>query len=123
MYIIFAMRFERLLHHEHEDKRSKTLWGPLNITHRWPIHPRKETDIINGRECSKKSAQQGRSSCDARSVPAVREHDTRARTPLVGFFQHPQDGEMAVSFVLASLRVPTDKSTLLLFAHYGHAER
>ena len=22
---------------------------PLNISRRWPIHPRKETDIINGR--------------------------------------------------------------------------
>ena len=45
------------------------------------------------RECSKKSVQQGRSSSDARSVPLVREHSTRARTPLVGFFQHSLDGE------------------------------
>ena len=42
----------------------------------------------------KKSVQQGRSPCDARSVPLVlREHGTRARTPLVGFFQHSLDGE------------------------------
>ena len=27
--------------------------GPLNISRRWPIHPRKETNIMNGRECSK----------------------------------------------------------------------
>lgn len=41
----------------------------------------------------KKSVQQGRSPCDARSVPLVREHGTRARKPLVGFFQHSLDGE------------------------------
>jgi hypothetical protein len=28
--------------------------APFNISRRWPIASRKETDIINGRECSKK---------------------------------------------------------------------
>ncbi len=62
---------------------------PWNILRRCPIYPRKEADIINGRECSKKSAQQGRSYCDARSVLSVREHGTMARTPLAVFFNIP----------------------------------
>ncbi len=33
--------------------------------------------------------QQGRSRFDARSVLSVREHDKRARTPLVAFFNIP----------------------------------
>ena len=44
---------------------------------------------INGRECSKKSVQQGRSRFDARSVRFVREHGKRARTPLAAFFNIP----------------------------------
>jgi len=65
--------------------------GPLNFSRLWPIHPRQETDIINGRECSKKSVQQGRSYCDARSVLSVREHGTMARTPLAAFFNIPMN--------------------------------
>jgi len=41
------------------------------------------------RECSKKSAQQGRSHFDARSVLSVREHGKMARTPLAAFFNIP----------------------------------
>jgi len=43
----------------------------------------------NGRECSKKSVQQGRSHFDARSVHFVREHGKMARTPLAAFFNIP----------------------------------
>ncbi len=63
--------------------------GPLDISRRGPRHPRKETTIINGRECSKKSVQQGRSLFDARSVLSVREHGKMARTPLAAFFNIP----------------------------------
>jgi hypothetical protein len=47
---------------------------------------------MNGRECSKKSVQQGRSPFDARSVLIVREHGKRARTPLAAFFNIPSIG-------------------------------
>ncbi len=43
----------------------------------------------NGRECSKKSVQQGRSPFGARSVLPVREYGKRARTPLAAFFNIP----------------------------------
>jgi len=62
--------------------------GPLNISRRWPIHPRKETTIIHGRD-----VQQGRSYCDARSVLSVREHGTMARTPLADFFNIPTEAD------------------------------
>jgi len=83
-----------------------------------PIHPRKETDILNRKECVQKacplgggeSVQQGPLACyvlegvsfmlaasrrgqplfDARSVLTVREHGTMARTPLAAFFNIPQ---------------------------------
>jgi hypothetical protein len=42
--------------------------------------------MANGRECSKKFVQQGRSHFDARSVLIVREHGKMARTPLAAFF-------------------------------------
>jgi len=38
----------------------------------------------------KKSAQQGRSPFDARSVHGVREHGKMARTPLAAFFNIPK---------------------------------
>ena len=41
------------------------------------------------RVCSKKSVQQGRSHFCARSVLVLREHGTRARTPLAAFFNRP----------------------------------
>jgi len=63
--------------------------GPLKISRRWLINPRKETIIINGRECSKKFVQQGRSYFDARSVLSGREHGKMARTPLAAFFNIP----------------------------------
>ncbi len=55
------------------------------IAKKAPDEPR----IGNGRECSKKSVQQGRSPFDARSVFIVREHGKRARTPLADFFNIP----------------------------------
>ena len=71
--------------------------GQLNISRQWQIHAQDETDIMGGRECSKKhalslsegSVQQGRSHFDARSVQGVREHDKMARTPLAAFFNIP----------------------------------
>ena len=85
------------------------IMGPLNISRRWLINPRKETTIINGRKCSKQSVPQGRLAyyvlegvsfvlaasrrgqplCDARSVLTVREHGNMARTPLAAFFNIP----------------------------------
>jgi hypothetical protein len=74
--------------------------GPLNISRRWLIHPRKETTILHGKECSKSMSlrrrgvvQQGRSYCDARSVLSVREHGTMARTPLADFFNIPTEAD------------------------------
>ena len=61
------------------------------FSRRWLINPRKEITIINGRECSKKSVQQGRSYVDARSVLSVREHGNIARTPLAAFFNIPME--------------------------------
>ncbi len=69
----------------------------LNISRQWQIHALDETDIMGGRECSKKhalslsegSVQQGRSHFDARSVQGVREHGKMARTPLAAFFNIP----------------------------------
>ncbi len=57
----------------------------LNISRQWQIHALDETDIMGGRECSKKhalslsegSVQQGRSHFDARSVHQVRERERR----------------------------------------------
>ncbi len=63
--------------------------GLLNISRQWQIHALDETDIMGGRECSKKSVQQGRSHFDARSVQGVREHGKMARTPLAAFFNIP----------------------------------
>jgi len=55
-----------------------------------PIASLRQTCQLRGpRECSKKSAQQGRNHFDARSVHAVREHSKMARTPLEGFFNIP----------------------------------
>ncbi len=79
--------------------------GHLNISRRWPLHPRKETDIINESECSKKSAQQGRSSCDARSVLSVREHGKMARTPLAAFFNIPSMSIVHTLSVLITLGI------------------
>jgi len=53
------------------------------------IQAQVEAAIISWRECSKKSAQQGRSHFDARSVHKVREHGKMARTPLAAFFNIP----------------------------------
>ncbi|MEC4673356.1 MAG: hypothetical protein VST68_04140 [Nitrospirota bacterium] len=61
----------------------------MNISLPWPIHAHEKTGIISWRECSKKFVQQGRSPFDARSVHCVREHGTRARTPLAAFFTIP----------------------------------
>jgi len=65
------------------------LKGLLNISLPWHIHAQDETAINSWRECSKKSAQQGRSPFDARSVHPVREHGKMARTPLAAFFNIP----------------------------------
>lgn len=45
--------------------------------------------MVKGRECSKKSVQQGRSRFDARNLHFVRGHGKRARTPLAVFFIIP----------------------------------
>ena len=63
--------------------------GLLNISLQLQIKASDEPHIVNGRECSKKSVQQGRSPFDARSVLIVREHGKRARTPLAAFFNIP----------------------------------
>jgi hypothetical protein len=62
----------------------------LNISQAQRIATRDEFDLRGQGECSKKSAQQGRSPFDARSVHPVREHGKRARTPLVAFFNIPR---------------------------------
>jgi len=54
--------------------------------------------VNNGRECSIKSVQQGRSLFDARSVLLVREHGKMARTPLAAFFNIPQRVERETEF-------------------------
>jgi len=72
-----------------EDLSNTGLLGLLNISLPWHIHAQDETAIISWRECSKKSAQQGRSPFDARSVHPVREHGKMARTPLAAFFNIP----------------------------------
>ena len=64
--------------------------GLLNISGPWPIDAPGKPACISGRECSKKSVQQGRSHFDARSVLSVREHGKRARTPLAAFFNIPR---------------------------------
>ncbi len=72
--------------------------GLLNISLPWPIHAHGKAGIISWREWSKKHAlslsegfvqscpeqsrREGRSRFGARSVHCVREHGTRARTPL-----------------------------------------
>ena len=61
----------------------------LNISDSWPIYARDDEDIISGRECSKKSAQQGRSVFGAGSVQGVREQGKKARTTLAAFFSIP----------------------------------
>jgi hypothetical protein len=53
------------------------------------MNARDKTNINSGRECSKKSVQQGRSHFDERSVQGVREHGKMARTPLAAFFNIP----------------------------------
>jgi len=63
--------------------------GLLNISLPWQIQAQEETAIISWRECSKKSAQQGRSHFDVRSVHGVREHGKMARTPLAAFSNIP----------------------------------
>jgi hypothetical protein len=63
--------------------------GLLNIALQQAIKASDEPRIVNGRECSKKFVQQGRSHFDARSVLIVREHGKRARTPLAAFFNIP----------------------------------
>ncbi len=63
--------------------------GLLNISLQQPIKVPDEPRIASGRECSKKSVQQGRSHFDERSVLIVREHGKRARTPLAAFFNIP----------------------------------
>jgi hypothetical protein len=67
------------------------------LNNSWPqLRGGRETaDRIRGRECSKKSVQQGRSRFDARSVRFVREHGKRARTPLAAFFNIPEGKEGA----------------------------
>jgi len=64
-------------------------YGLLNISGSCPIDAPEKTACISGRECSKKSVQQGRSHFDARSVHGVREHGKMARTPLTAFFNIP----------------------------------
>jgi len=51
---------------------------------------------MNGRECSKKSVQQGRSPFGARSVLPVREHGKMVRTPLAAFFNIPLMNEKRI---------------------------
>ena len=63
--------------------------GPFKISLPWQRNVQGEIDISRRREWSKKSVQQGRSLFDARSVPPVREHGKRARTPLAAFFNIP----------------------------------
>ncbi len=70
-----------------------TFWakkGLLNISLPLQIKARDEPNIGSGRECSKKSVQQGRSPFDARSVLSVREHGKMARTLLAAFFNIPK---------------------------------
>jgi hypothetical protein len=66
--------------------------GLLNISLQLHIKAPDELRIVNGRECSKKSVQQGRSHFDARSILIVREHGKMARTPLAAFFNIPRVG-------------------------------
>ena len=69
--------------------RYTILVGLLNISGPRPIDAPGKTACISGRECSKKSVQQGRSPFDARSVLLVREHGKRVRTQLAAFFNIP----------------------------------
>jgi len=64
--------------------------GLLNISLSWQRNTLGEINIGSRGEWSKNFVQQGRSLFDARSVPSVREHDKRARTPLTAFFNIPQ---------------------------------
>jgi len=61
--------------------------GVLNISLQLPIQASDEPGIVNGRECSKKFVQQGRSHFDARSVRIVRGHGKRATVPGKPFWQ------------------------------------
>ena len=63
--------------------------GPVEYFTPIAKKPPDEPRIVKGRECSKKSVQQGRSHFDARSVLIVREHGKMARTPLAAFFNLP----------------------------------
>jgi len=63
--------------------------GLLNISLPWRFNARDTIEVSSRGEWSKKSVQQGRSPFGARSVLAVREHGTRARTPLAAFFNIP----------------------------------
>ncbi len=69
----------------------KSIWQLLNISFPWHIQAQEETANLSWRECSKKSAQQGRSHFDARSVHEVREHGKMARTPLVAILNSLQN--------------------------------
>jgi len=83
--------------------------GLLNISLQTPIQAPEEPSIVNGRECSKKFVQQGRSPFDARSVLSVREHGKKAtpvcascfgkarERPLAAFFNIPRLGNIALS--------------------------
>jgi hypothetical protein len=55
----------------------------------WQIRAQEKIAISSWRECSKKSAQQGRSHIDAQSVHGVREQGKMGRTPLAAFFNIP----------------------------------
>jgi len=107
----------------------------LNNSRQWPINALDEPPCVSGRECSKKHAlslsegsiQQGRSPFDARSVPIVREHGKKARTPLAAFFNIPRRGFpdpwgsdawvfIASIFLLGIVELPY----IILFPHSPH---
>jgi len=77
--------------------RNSLRKGLLNISGPGPIDVPGKFVPISGRECSKKSVQQGRSPFDARSVLSVREHGKRARTPLAAFFNIPRKEFLGVT--------------------------
>jgi hypothetical protein len=55
----------------------------------WQIRAQEKIAISSWRECSKKSAQQGRSHFGYAGRTGVREHGKMARTPLAAFFNIP----------------------------------
>jgi len=73
-----------------KDSETPIQKGPVEYFTPIAIKAPDEPRTVKGRECSKKSVQQGRSPFDARSALIVREHGKMARTPLAAFFNIPK---------------------------------